>query len=278
MLLLQMHADRRTSGILASLERRMKERHWYIKRCRLFERLTDEQLARLELRARVRRFPRKSPVYLPSDAADGVFLLAEGRIKLCSTTPEGKQAILAFIEPGEVFGEISLLGEGAEREEMAEAVAPSTVIFLPGDELEQLMSDSSQLSLSVTKLVSWRRRRIERRLKTLLFRSNRERLIHLLLELSEQYGKPDPNGILLDIRLSHHDLASVIGTTRETVTILLGELQLEGFLKVARQRIVIRKLEPLAQSVYAKAPSIPGGQNETPPSHPAKKMLNQPEA
>jgi CRP-like cAMP-binding protein len=234
---------------------------WYIKNCRLFERLTADQFARLERRARVRRIPKNTPVYLPSDAATGVFLLAEGRVKLCSSTPDGKQAILALIEPGELFGELALLDE-SEREEHAETMMASTLVLLAGETIEQLMNESPQLVLGVTKLIGLRRRRIERRLKSLLFRSNRERLIHLLLDLASQYGQPSEDGILLSIPLSHQDLASIIGATRETVTTLLGELQLERLIKVARQRLVIRELKRLAACVEVKPPALP---TETPP-------------
>src|SRR5918992_2989674 len=113
----------------------MADQLWYIKNCRLFEQLTSEQFARLEQRARVRRIPKATPIYLPSDAASAVFLLAEGRVKLCSFTPDGKQAILAFIEPGELFGELALLEE-SEREEHAETMAASTLVLLPGDAIE----------------------------------------------------------------------------------------------------------------------------------------------
>lgn len=234
----------------------MTERHWYIKNCRLFERLDEEQLAGLERRARMRRFPKGAQVYLPSDASDSVFLLAEGRVKLCSSTPDGKQAILAFIEPGELFGELSLFEE-FEPDESAETMVKSTLVLLPKDALDQLMNDSPQLVLGVTKLMGLRRRRIERRLKTLLFRSNRDRLVYLLLDLTNQYGCVTDGGILIKIPLSHQDLASIIGATRETVTTLLGELQLAGFIKVARQKLLIRNLPGLADVVDAPTPSLP---------------------
>jgi CRP-like cAMP-binding protein len=232
------------------------ERYWYIKHCRLFETLSADQLTRLERRARIRHYPRKSAVYLPSDAADSVFLLGEGRIKLCSPTADGKEAILAFIDAGEVFGELSLVGE-TSRGEFAEAVDPSTVILIPRDAIEGLMAESSQLALGVTKLIGWRRRRIERRLRGLLFQSNRERVIHLLLDLAEQYGQQIPEGVLLAVKLSHQDLASTIGATRETVTVVLGELQLDGLIKVARQRLLVRDLPRLAACVAAAQPALP---------------------
>ncbi|MGE3239501.1 MAG: Crp/Fnr family transcriptional regulator [Pirellulales bacterium] len=239
----------------------MVDQIWYVKNCRLFDQLSDGQFAQLERSARIRRFPKGATIYLPSDAGSGVFLLADGRVKLCSITPDGKQAILAFIEPGELFGELAILGE-SEREEHAEAMAASTLVLLPGDALERLMNESAALALGVTKLIGLRRKRIERRLKSLLFRSNRDRLIHLLLDLSGQYGKQDKDGILLAIPLSHQDLASIIGATRETVTTLLGELQLERLLKVARQRLVIRDLGRLAKCVQMRPPALPSEQEK----------------
>ena len=84
----------------------MSEKLWYLKNCQLFDRMSSESLAKVELASRMRNFAKKSPIYLPADASNDVFLLASGRIKLCHLTPDGKQSILAFIEPGELFGEL----------------------------------------------------------------------------------------------------------------------------------------------------------------------------
>ena len=233
----------------------MSERLWYLKRCDLFQRLGQEQLSALESRCRVRKFPRATPVYLPADHADSVLLLAEGRVKIGSFTEDGKQTILAFIEPGELFGELSLMGT-EEREEYAETVEKSTVILIPGEVMQTLLVENPEVSLGVTKLFGMRRRRIERRLKYLLFRSNRERLVHLLLELAEQYGQMTEGGVELRIRLSHQDLANIIGSTRETVTVVLGVLQAEGRLKLGRRKIVLSDIARLADSVSVAVPRL----------------------
>lgn len=240
----------------------MTERIWFIKRCQLFESLTAEQLSQLEKHARVRQFPKNGVVYLPADQANGVLLLAEGRIKICNITSDGKEAILTFIEPGEVFGELAIFG-GGEREELAKTVLASTVVLLPVDEVTRMMEQATSLALGITKLVGFRRRRVERRLKNLLFRSNRERLVHLFLELGETYGKDTPEGTLLDIPLSHQDIASLIGSTRESVTVLLGEFQLHGALKLARQRVIVRSWRRLqaemGETGTGQAPTSPNG-------------------
>ena len=219
----------------------------------MFEQLDAAQLAEVESRSRMCEFARKTPIYLPADQADGVLLMVSGRAKIGTLTPDGKQAILAVIEPGEIFGVLALF-EGGEREEYAEAVENSTVVLIPAAEMKRLVEAHPDGSVGITKLMGLRRRRIERRLKYLLFRSNRERLVHLLLELAEQYGKPSPAGLLLGIKLSHQDLASVIGATRETVTVILGELQEEGLIEVGRRKITLLHTQRLARIVGLEPP------------------------
>ena len=106
-------------------------------------------------------------------------------------------------------------------------------------------------------MMGLRRRRIERRLKSLLFRSNRERLIFLLLELAEKYGQAASEGVRIGIKLSHQDLASIIGSTRETVTVVLSELQTEGYLIVRRRQIILARPGELAAGIDASPPQIP---------------------
>ena len=236
----------------------MSEKLWYLKQCPLFDRLPAEELARVETAGKSREFRRGEPIYLPADQANSVLLLASGRAKICHLTPDGKQSILAFIDPGEVFGELAIF-DSDQRDEYAEAVESSTVVMIPADLIQELVERLPNLSLGITKLFGLRRKRVEQRLKNLLFLSNRERLTHLLLELAEQYGVETVDGIRLGIQLSHQDLANVIGSTRETVTVVLGELQNEGLLTIGRRRIIIRNVQKLANLVQRPVPQLPVG-------------------
>ncbi len=234
----------------------MKEKFWFLKNCRLFERLEQEQLDWLETRSRLRKFPKGSSIYLPADAADGVMLLAEGRVKISSITGDGKQSIMTFIEPGDVFGELSIF-EAGEREEYAEASEASSVVLIPARDLRKVVEENPYLAMGITRLVGLRRKRIERRLKYLLFHSNRERLVNLLLELARDFGRQTtPELIELRIKLSHQDLASIIGSTRESVTVILGQLQSEGLLKLGRRKIAICNIQKLADTINRPAPHV----------------------
>ena len=234
----------------------MDEQFWYLKQCPLFEQLSPEQNDRLEHRERSRVFQRGSVIYLPSDQSDSVLLLTSGRVRLYHLTADGKQALLALIDPGEIFGELALL-EGGHREEFAEAMETTQVVAIPKDAVQQLMEEQSHVSLSVTRLLGLRQKKVERRFKSLLFHSNRERLVYLLVELLEKYGQPEADGIRITIRLSHQDLANIIGSTRETVTVLLGELSLDGSLVIKKRKIYVPNPQRLANSIGVPAPDLP---------------------
>lgn len=234
----------------------MDEKFWYLKNCDLFMRLSREDVSFVEARSKARTFKRGNLIYLPNDRAQSVLLLVSGRVKIYHLTGEGKQALLALIDPGELFGELTVLDEG-EREEFAETMETCTVLAIPNDVIQHLMQRHPEVSMSITKLMGLRRKRIERRLKSLLFRSNRERLVHLLLELVEKYGRPHENGVQIGIKLSHQELASIIGSTRETVTVILGELQDEGSLIIQRRQIILTKPDVLASGIGVTAPELP---------------------
>ncbi len=237
---------------------RMDEKFWYLKNCSLFECLSDDHVRRLESRAKSRAFKRGSLVYVPTDQGDCVLLLTSGRVKIFHNTQDGKQAVLALIDPGELFGELAIATfEDGQREEYAEAMEASTLVLIPAEDIKRLATENPHLSLGITKLMGLSRRRFERRLKSLLFRSNRERLVHLLFDLAEKYGRyTKEGGITLGIHLSHQELANIIGSTRETVTLVLGELQVEGLIAINRRDIVLCQPGRLAEMIEVPVPKL----------------------
>lgn len=226
----------------------VSEKHWYLKNCRLLSRLPQSALEDLEARSRSSRFKAGEVIYIPIDRAEAVLILVSGQVKLCHMTPDGKESILAFIEPGELFGEMSLVGADS-REELAIATCISTIVLVPRDAFQTLMNDHAQLALGITQLLGFRRLRIERRLKSLLFRSSRDRLLQLLIELAQEHGNPTSQGVEIRLKLSHQDLANIIGSTRETVTTALGHLQAEGLVLLGRQRVTVCSIERLIEAV-----------------------------
>jgi CRP/FNR family transcriptional regulator, cyclic AMP receptor protein len=215
----------------------MSEKIWFLKRCPLFERLSPAESQRLEARALARSFSRRQIIYFPDDLGQTVLLLARGRVKIKAVTPDGRETIFAFIEAGELFGELALV-DAEPRREYAEAVVDSLVLALPREEVLWLMEQRPDVAMHVTKLLGFRRRRIENRLRNILFRSTRERTVALILELLESHGQRTKDGLWeVRLKLSHQELANLIGATRESVTLALGRLQRDGLIKVHRRLI-----------------------------------------
>jgi CRP-like cAMP-binding protein len=233
----------------------MAEKIWFVKRCDLFERLTPAESEHLERRAVMRAFRRGNMIYFPDDPGRSILVLLRGRVKIKSLTAQGKETILAFIEEGEVFGELALF-DSEPRQEYAEAVENSQVLVIPTEDLHWLLERRPDVALSITKLMGLRRRRIENRLRNILFCSIRERIIHLLLELLETYGRRLGFGWEIGLRLSHQDLANLIGATRETVTLGLGQLRSEQCIRVSRQRIIVVNREALAKEVHGPSSQL----------------------
>lgn len=231
----------------------MSEKIWFLKRCGLFESLTAAQQQRLEARSVVRSFKPREIIYFPAEPGQSVLVLLRGRVKIKSVTPDGKETIFTFIDEGELFGELAVV-DSQPRNEFAEAVVPVQVLAIPRDDMLWLMGQRPETALFITKLLGFRRRRIENRLKNILFRTNRERIVALLLELLESHGDPVGSHWEIRLRLSHQELSNLIGATRETVTVTLGQLQRERLIQTHRRRILVLDRKRLAAE--AQGPEV----------------------
>ena len=234
----------------------MTEKIWFLKRCDLFERLKPEESAHLERRAVMRAFKPGNIIYFPDEPGRSVLVLLRGRVKIKTLTPQGKETIFAYIDEGEIFGELALI-DSEPRREYAEAVENSQVLVIPSEDIHWLLERRPDIALSVTKLLGLRRRRIENRLRNILFCSVRERVVHLLLELVDTHGSRGHVGWEIGLRLSHQDLANLIGATRETVTVELGRLQGQKLIEVRRRRITVLNRDRLLGETLGAAKGVP---------------------
>ncbi len=220
----------------------------HVRSCGLFSRLDADRLERIGATSRLREFRSQAVIRSPCEKPGCLFLLVGGLARMGHVMADGKESILAFVEPGEVFGELAICDRG-EQDEIVVAAEPCTVVMIPIHEVRQLIAEQPTVALGVIEMINLRRRRVERRFKNLLFKSNRERLVHVLLDLTDQFGADNSGVVRLRIRLSHQDLANMIGATRETVTLILGQLRSDGWVDSGRCRIELTNVRRLAASV-----------------------------
>jgi len=201
--------------------------------------------ALLEL-VRVERFARKQRILQQGEPPRGVLLLGAGRVKLERVT-QGRTFTVGHRGPGELVGE-ALLGVGG----LGAATENATVLdeveaaVLPVNGLRKLLTADAALRAAAVAALVERQLEAEARLSSLLLRGVEVRLVELLTSAAKRWGQPHPKGELVAAPFTHADIALLIGSTRETVTLLLGRMKRAGLIEFDRRRIVIRDAAGLA--------------------------------
>ncbi len=224
---------------------------WYLKHIRLFDGLSQTEMQEMERITRMQAVKKRQPLYLPGDPSSNVYLLKQGRVKIASTAPSGKEVTFDILEPGEIFGELEVLEE-TPRETAAEALDDTLICVIRREDFDHYLRTHPDLSVKLTKLIGLRLRKIQSRVEDLVFRDVPARLAHLLLELSKTDGVPDGPHIRLGIKLTHQEMANLIGCSRETVSTTLGQFRDQGLIRLDGRTITIVSPDHLTRLVSSR--------------------------
>lgn len=211
---------------------------WYLKRINLFSALTPPELQEMDRITRMQEVKKRQPIYLPGDPSNTVYLLKKGRVKISSTAPSGKEVTFDILEAGEIFGELEML-QDSPREALAEALDDALICAIRREDFDRYLRQHPDLTLKLTKLIGLRLRKIHNRVEDLVFRAVPARLAHLLLELKKTDGVPEGPGTRLRVKLTHQEMANLIGCSRETVSATLGQFRERGLIQVDGRSITI---------------------------------------
>lgn len=227
------------------------EHVWFLKQSPLFGDLTAISQASIGANARVLSFPAQADVAHLLQSSGSVFVVMEGRIELANYLDDGRKAILTWLTGNDVWGALSddATPGGAQQRIAARTIEPTSLMVFTHAYFVGLMERRPKVSISVVRMMGLRQRRYEVRLMNLLFRNNRQKLASLLLELSgydeADPGKLKPPGPLID--LSHDELASTIGISREQVTRILGDFALQEMVESSRRKLRVLDIARLAK-------------------------------
>jgi CRP/FNR family transcriptional regulator, global nitrogen regulator len=196
----------------------------------------------------VETFERGKTIFFPGDPAERVYFLLKGAVKLSRVYEAGDEITVALLRENTVFGVLSLI-TGQKSDRFYHAVAFTTVELLsaPIDHVQKALKENPDLSMLMLQSLSSRILQTEMMIETLAHRDMGSRLVSFLLILCRDFGVPTTDGIRIDLKLSHQAIAEAIGSTRVTVTRLLGDLRQEEMISIYKKKITVHNPVALSQ-------------------------------
>ncbi|MDJ0554252.1 MAG: global nitrogen regulator NtcA [Microcoleaceae cyanobacterium MO_207.B10] len=196
----------------------------------------------------IETFERGKTIFFPGDPAERVYVLIKGAVKLSRVYEAGDEITVALLRENSVFGVLSLItGHKSDRFYHAVAFTPVELISVPIEQVEKALREDPELSVVMLRGLSSRILQTEMMIETLAHRDMGSRLVSFLLILCRDFGMPSKDGITIDLKLSHQAIAEAIGSTRVTVTRLLGDLRQDQMISIHKKKITVHNPVALSQ-------------------------------
>jgi len=210
--------------------------------------LTSRFSELLEQRGVLLHFKRGDLIYGLNDPNDMIYWIKKGRVKLSYLDETGRKLTLDIFGQSQLFGELSLTPLD-KRELLAEALETTEVVAADRNRLLDQAKRDPRLMLEILTLIGKRSRNVQHKLEDMAFKDLPTRLARILLHLADKHGHPTSQGTQIDCRLTHQDLADLIGATRTNVTMMLSAFYSKGLLKKGRY-ITITNEKQLREKGY----------------------------
>ncbi len=217
-------------------------KYWYLRDHKLFWTLSMSQIKQLCVIVGFKKAKKGEIIYLSSSDVPRIFLLKKGNIKIVAIDEDGKETIKDIIQKGDLFGELTLESD-ENTNEYAKALTDEVSIcsFLMSD-FENLMLQNPNLALTYTKFVGLKMKRIKNNYSNLISKDAKTRLYTFIKEWAEREGKFTGNKVCIENYLTQADVAQIIGTSRQTATQLLNEMQDKKLICYDRKEILINDI------------------------------------
>jgi CRP-like cAMP-binding protein len=214
---------------------------WHIKNCPLFSALSTEELEAIKAASEMYEMGRNRMLPAPPQDEPSLFVVKKGHVQLTYTDEQGNEAVVILLGPGDVFG--SLDSTDLTFGEHCRTVSDACICRISRPRFEAMLHKYPTLAFSLTKFSLLRISRLQVRLAEMMMRQADERLALALLDLDRQVGRDEPGGRRkLTISLTHADLAKLIGTSREMVTILMGKFRQQSLVESEKGWIYLKDL------------------------------------
>lgn len=211
------------------------------KRVPLFSDLTDEEISKLIRASHKKTYPKDNVIFFEEDEGDSLFVINSGRVKVAKFSDDGKEIILAILSAGDFFGDMSLL-DSEPRSATIIALEKTEVTSIRRNEFLKIIRENPLIAVKLLAVLSQRLRDANRKIGTLALLDVYGRLARMLMDFAKLEGRRLADGRIAFRRPTHQAIANMIGTSRETVTRTLGDLQRRGYIAISGKEIIIKDL------------------------------------
>ncbi len=222
----------------------------------LLNQLEPDELDKLMTFARMERYGANEVIFRKGDPGHSMMMVVQGRIKISSTSAEGKEVVLTVLGTGEILGEMAIL-ERKDRSADATALEPSELMVLQRRDFIPFLERNPKVCIRMLCVLSDRLRRTSELVEDRTFLSLSSRLAKALLDLARVSGREVPEGVRVEFKMSQKDLAASLGASRESINKQLGAWQNEGLIKKGRGFIILNQPRELARIIEEQRPRIP---------------------
>ena len=200
----------------------------------LFRQVAEADLVALAQLIRERQFPKGSLILSQGDAGEALFLIKGGQVKVTVVAEDGREVILSVLGAGSFFGEMALVDD-EPRSAHVIAMEDSSLLVLRREDFYARLRSSPEVAISLLREISRRLRRADEKIGSLVLLDVNGRVAHLLLRMADDEG-----GDRISRKLTHHTVAQMIGSSRETVSRTMRNLVERGIIQVTRKEITLR--------------------------------------
>lgn len=203
-----------------------------LKACPLFEGIPTAQLEQLLPHVAVRHFARGAALFHEDDPANRVFIVVSGVVRVFRVRPGGEEIVLALLTPGDLFGELALFASDPTRSGDAEALEASDCLSIPSGPVRDLLAAHPAAIARHAERMAQQIRRKDDDVADAAYRDIPGRVAGRLLDLAAKHGRATPEGVVIELRISQRNLASMIGASRENVNRTLSSFAAQGLIRL----------------------------------------------
>jgi CRP/FNR family transcriptional regulator, cyclic AMP receptor protein len=230
---------RKADGIAGrGKDRLVENKVWYLRQNRLFAEASEEAIENCEHLFKTTLFPKRSLVFDQGDPTRLVYLVKRGRVRISRLTADGKEVTVAVLGAGDLFGEETMFERGP-RTTVATCMEETLLCTARADDMFALLSGNPTLALNVAKVLSDRLGEASATMEDLAYARVADRIVHLFERLAGEHGVTTSDGVRVDVRLTHADIASLVGSTRETVSLEMANLAKTGRIRLDGKAVVL---------------------------------------